>query len=217
TRAARSSTAPWRRSRTATEATPSACGWRATASTRGPCRAWPTSPSSAGCTSCAWPPAPTRSRCWPRSWRGPPYATSRSPGRRCTTSSSASPGPRRRPPPMLRKIVIIALREYNAAVRTKAFVVSLVFLPVLMLGSFGVQALLRNKVDTTAKHFAVIDRSEGEGVLAGLQATTERRNAAGLRDASGRQVRPEYVLERVAPPESPDALNAVRLEQSDRV
>ncbi len=102
---------------------------------------------------------------------------------------------------MLRKIVVIALREYNAAVRTKAFVVSLVFLPVLMLGSFGVQALVRNKVDITAKHFAVIDHTE-EGVLPALEVIARKRNEAGLRDPSGKQVRPEYVLERVPPPDS---------------
>jgi ABC-2 type transport system permease protein len=118
---------------------------------------------------------------------------------------------------MLRKILVIAAREYNAAVRTKAFLVSLVFLPLLMLGSFGVQALLRNKVDTTAKHFAVIDRTPGEGVLGALQAAAAQRNETELRDPSGKQVKPEYVLERVAPPDSPDALNVARLEQSDRV
>jgi len=118
---------------------------------------------------------------------------------------------------MLRKILVIALREYNAAVRTKAFVVSLVFLPVLMLGSFTVQALLRDKVDTSAKHFAVIDRTEGEGVLAALQAATRQRNETELRDPSGKQVKPEYVLERVAPADSEEAQQALRLEQSERV
>jgi ABC-2 type transport system permease protein len=118
---------------------------------------------------------------------------------------------------MGRKILVIALREYNAAVRTKAFVVSLVFLPVLMLGNFAVQAMLRDKVDTGTKHFAVIDHTEGEGIFTALQAAAARRNETELRDPSGRQVKPEYVLERVPPPDSPDALPALRLEQSDRV
>ncbi len=68
----------------------------------------------------------------------------------------------------MRKLLVIAVREYTAAVRTKAFLVSLVLLPVLMLGSFVVQALLRDRVDTSPKHFAVIDRSPGEEVLAAL-------------------------------------------------
>jgi ABC-2 type transport system permease protein len=118
---------------------------------------------------------------------------------------------------MGRKVLVIALREYNAAVRTKAFVVSLVFLPVLMLGNFAVQALLRDKVDTKAKHFAVIDHTADEGIFTALQAAAEKRNETELRDPEGHQVRPEYVFERVAPPDSPEALDELRLEQSDRV
>jgi ABC-2 type transport system permease protein len=118
---------------------------------------------------------------------------------------------------MLRKVFVIARREYNAAVRTKAFIVSLVFLPVLMGGSIAVQALLRDKVDTRPKHFAVIDRTADGGVSTALQAAAETRNKTELRDPSGKQVKPEYVLERVAAPDSPEALSAVRLEQSDRV
>jgi ABC-2 type transport system permease protein len=117
----------------------------------------------------------------------------------------------------MRKVLVIAVREYNAAVRTKAFLVSLVLLPVLMLGSFGVQALLRDRVDTKAKHFAVIDRTPGEGIIGPLQAAAKARNETGLRDTSGRQVKPEFVLERVAPRAGEDALAALRLEQSERV
>src|SRR5579859_7671602 len=101
----------------------------------------------------------------------------------------------------MRKVFVIALREYNAAVRTKAFLVSVVLLPVMMLGSFGVQALLRDRVDTRPKRFAVIDRTPSEWVVGPLQAAATARNETGLRDPSGRQVRPEYVLERVPPPD----------------
>jgi ABC-2 type transport system permease protein len=118
----------------------------------------------------------------------------------------------------MRKVLVIAVREYNAAVRTKAFLVSLVLLPVLMLGSFGVQVLLRDRVDTRPKRFAVIDRTPGEWVVGPLQAAATARNETGLRDPSGRQLRPEYVLERVPPPSGgEDALAALRLEQSERV
>jgi ABC-2 type transport system permease protein len=117
----------------------------------------------------------------------------------------------------MRKVLVIAVREYNAAVRTKAFLVSLVFLPVMMLGSFAVQALLRDRVDIKAKRFAVIDRTPGEVVFGALGRAAAERNEQ-LHDAAGRQVRPEYVLERVAPAgDSPAAWDEVRLEQSERV
>ncbi len=118
----------------------------------------------------------------------------------------------------MRKVFVIAVREYTAAVRTKAFLVSLVLLPVLMLGSFGVQVLLRDRVDTNPKRFAVIDRTPGEEVVGALMTAARVRNETQLRDDAGRQVRPEYVLERVPPPgDSADALAALRLEQSERV
>jgi ABC-2 type transport system permease protein len=116
----------------------------------------------------------------------------------------------------MRKVLVIAVREYNAAVRTKAFLVSLVLLPVLMLGSFGVQALLRDRVDTSPKHFAVIDRTSGEEVFAALEEKAKERNEKQLRNAAGRQIRPEYVLERV-PPASDKDIDPLRLELSDRV
>jgi ABC-2 type transport system permease protein len=118
----------------------------------------------------------------------------------------------------MRKILVIALREYNAAVRTKAFLISLVFLPVVLLGSFGVQVLLRDRVDTRAKRFAVIDRSPAPGVFEALAAAAARHNETQVRDASGRQTKPEFLLERVAPrDDSPEALDELRLEQSERV
>ena len=101
--------------------------------------------------------------------------------------------------PNMRKVFVIAVREYNAAVRTKAFLVSLIFLPILMLGSFAMQALLRDRVDTTPKHFAVIDRTQGEQIFAALQQAAAERNEKELRDSSGRQVQPEYVLEKATP------------------
>jgi ABC-2 type transport system permease protein len=112
---------------------------------------------------------------------------------------------------MLRKILIIAVREYNAAVRTKAFLVSLVLFPVLMLGSMGAQTLLRGAGDTKPKHFAVIDRTAGEEVLAALQT------AAAERSKAAHEAIAEYVLERVPQPQSADELPALRLAQSDRV
>lgn len=118
----------------------------------------------------------------------------------------------------MRKTLLIALRDYNASVRTKSFVISLVFLPVMMLGSFAVQALLKDRVDTKPKHFAVIDRTDGEAIFPALLAAAETRNTTQIRDASGRQTKPAFVLEGV-PPSATDAeaVAEQRLELSDRV
>ena len=62
----------------------------------------------------------------------------------------------------MRKIIVVAAREYQAAVRTKAFIIMLVAMPVLMSGSIVSMKLLEGQVDTADKRIAVLDRS---GVL----------------------------------------------------
>ena len=69
------------------------------------------------------------------------------------------------------------VREYNAAVRTKAFLISLVVFPVLIGGSVGLQLLLKDKVDTAEKRFAVIDRTPGEKLVEKLAVALKQEVA----------------------------------------
>ncbi|MBL8740205.1 MAG: hypothetical protein JNK04_03895, partial [Myxococcales bacterium] len=39
----------------------------------------------------------------------------------------------------MRKVIAVALREYKAAVQTKAFVISLLLMPIIVAISIGVQ------------------------------------------------------------------------------
>lgn len=111
------------------------------------------------------------------------------------------------------KIWQIALREYNAAVRSKAFIISIVLMPILMGGSILAQKLFAGQRDTTDKRIAVVDRT---GQLAPvLVRAAEMRNQAEVFDESGRKVRPAYQID-VAPPAEGDPL-AQQLELSDRV
>ena len=57
------------------------------------------------------------------------------------------------------KSYIVALREYRAAVRSKAFVITLVAMPILMGGAIVGQLLLKDQVDTKNKNFVIVDRS----------------------------------------------------------
>jgi len=59
----------------------------------------------------------------------------------------------------MRKIIVLAVREYQAAVKTKAFIISILAMPVFMGLSIGAQTLLRDKVDTTDKRIAVLDQT----------------------------------------------------------
>jgi len=114
----------------------------------------------------------------------------------------------------LRKALKIAAREYKASVRTKGFIVALVLAPVLMSGSTLAFVLLKDRVDTTDKHIAVVDRS---GVVAeALVAAAQERNAAEVHDESGKKVKPAYLLEVVEPDADDPAAQRVELSDSVR-
>jgi len=51
----------------------------------------------------------------------------------------------------MNKIFIIAKREYKAAVRTKAFLVSLILLPIFMGGGLLVFSIMKDNVDIDNK------------------------------------------------------------------
>src|SRR5437870_3905174 len=100
----------------------------------------------------------------------------------------------------MRKIMVIAAREYQAAVKTKSFVISLILMPVMIGGGILMELVLKNQVDITAKRFAVVDRSPGQGLYPVLEAAARERNDKSIFDpATGKQVKPVFTLERVEP------------------
>ena len=62
----------------------------------------------------------------------------------------------------MRKVRVIASREYQAAVRTKAFVFSIVMVPVLWGASIGLQVLMKKAEDQTTKK--VLDLLDGSSL-----------------------------------------------------
>src|SRR5579864_5164975 len=91
----------------------------------------------------------------------------------------------RTPNGRMRKIWIVAVREYSAAVRTKAFMIGLLMMPLMMGGSLIVQHLLKGFRDTSDKHFAVIDRSPDGRFFAAIQEAVKNHNAAPATKAQG--------------------------------
>ena len=121
----------------------------------------------------------------------------------------------------MRKIFVIAAREYRAAVRSKAFVVTLVLMPVLMGASAGVQVLFKKFEDTTEKKFAVVDRSPDGKIAEALAADAVIYNTLLITDPqTGGRIHPAMSLEVVAP-SSPGpggrAAAAVRVVAASRV
>jgi len=57
------------------------------------------------------------------------------------------------------KTMVVAIREYLSAVRTKGFVIGVILMPLLMGGGVIVQKFTQDIVDLRPKKCAVIDRS----------------------------------------------------------
>jgi ABC-2 type transport system permease protein len=98
------------------------------------------------------------------------------------------------------KVLAVAVREYRAAVQTKAFIISLLMMPLLMFGSIGLQRLVRQAEDRTTKKFAVVDRTPGRQLSEALDAAVERRNRMEVYGPeTGEQTAPKFELVPVEP------------------
>ncbi len=114
----------------------------------------------------------------------------------------------------MHKILLIAKREYIAVVQTKAFIISLVALPLLCSSAVLPMVLANSKKDIQEKTIAVLDRSgvAAAVVIGSLKKTNERE----LFDkTTGLQVMPRYKFETLAPSGGDPALQVLAL--SDRI
>ena len=127
---------------------------------------------------------------------------------------------------MLGRILVIAHREFVAAVFNKAFIIGVLAVPLIMAISIGAQFYAQKKTDVTPRRFAVLDRS-GQ-LYAALAAQAKARNES-LR-ANGESVavplkgqtfkvdmppQPEFVPEEFK--FNGDDLKAAELQLSERV
>ena len=113
----------------------------------------------------------------------------------------------------MRKILVIARREYTAMVGSKAFVISIAIMPILMLGGAVVPQLLRNKVDTGEKRIVVLD--ESGALFDSIEKAVAARNEFATHDPeTGKQIAPIYKVE--AGP-SEDVNDELRLKLSNEI
>jgi ABC-2 type transport system permease protein len=120
---------------------------------------------------------------------------------------------------LVNKTLVIAGREFSAAVKSKAFLVSLVLMPLMMFGGIAVQSLTDKIADVKDKRIAVIDRSPGGEIAPALVRAADSRNANSIFDENGKQNKPKILIEVVKPTElaDEDAVKRQRLELSNRV
>ena len=106
----------------------------------------------------------------------------------------------------MNKIYTVASSEFGTLVRSRAFLISLVLMPVLMAGSIYLARATRNTTDDVTRRFAIVDHSGG--LAESITAAANARNASG--GVSGR-----FESEIVRPGDRP--AEEVRLELSNRV
>lgn len=83
----------------------------------------------------------------------------------------------------MRKVWVIARRDFLAAVRSKAFVVTILFMPLLMGLSIGVQILFKKMEDAKSKHCVVLDRTPGQKYATILKTAGTVLDAAKEKDS----------------------------------
>src|SRR5579859_7666018 len=111
---------------------------------------------------------------------------------------------------MKNKALIVAVSEFTTLTRSKAFLIGLALMPIIMAIAFGVQKFTRENVDTTDRRFVVIDRS---GVLyPSIAAAAGHANQSAFE--GGTQKAPRYLpVEQSFAPDD----QAARAALSDRV
>jgi ABC-2 type transport system permease protein len=111
---------------------------------------------------------------------------------------------------MKNKALIVAVSEFTTLTRSKAFLVGLALMPVIMAIGFGVQKFTRENVDTKDRRFVVVDRS---GVLyQAIAAAAEQSNQSGADGGTRRAPRYLPTEQSFAPDDQ-----AARSVLSDRV
>ena len=117
---------------------------------------------------------------------------------------------------MWRKIFAVGRAEYLQAVRSKAFLIGVLALPIMMGGSIAAQVILKDQVDLTPRRCAIVDPT-GE-LWPVLETAAAERNAEAIwktDEESGerKQKRPEFLLEL----HTPEPGEETELALSDKV
>jgi len=114
---------------------------------------------------------------------------------------------------MLRRILLVAKRDYLAAIRSKPFLFGLIVTPVLAGSGFIGIAVMKAKPDIAERRIAVIDRTRA--VAPALAEAVEEKNRTDIFDKiTGKQTEPRCTIE-IVPGDDADP-TAQRLALSDR-
>jgi ABC-2 type transport system permease protein len=109
----------------------------------------------------------------------------------------------------MNRTLIVAQSEFATLVRSKAFIISIIFMPIVMIGSIALIRATKDSGDVKDRPFAFVDRS---GVMApAIEAAAAERSASARDGRTVARFIPVAVPPDGRPPEE------LRLELSDRV
>jgi ABC-2 type transport system permease protein len=96
------------------------------------------------------------------------------------------------------EILILALREFKASVKTKGFIIGLIVFPIFMGGGLFAWAMFEDRVDVSSKTIHIVDNTGqvGEAVV----NAARNRNENEITDTTtGKQIKPSYEIVLVEP------------------
>jgi ABC-2 type transport system permease protein len=114
----------------------------------------------------------------------------------------------------MNKILMVAMREYKAIVKTKGFLIGLAIAPIFMAGGFLFAIAAEKMADTKDQRLAIVDASGAIAPVIILAA--QERNKTEVHDPkTGKKVKPAYQVEVLAADANDPARR--RLELSDQI
>jgi len=119
----------------------------------------------------------------------------------------------------MNKMFTVAKREFKAAVMTKAFIISITMMPLMIGGSILIQMMVKDVKSTKDKTFVVIDRTPDGKVYAALELVMNVRNKELIFDKETRNQKDcKYVISRQKSSEAtPEAILQQRYELAEQV
>lgn len=118
------------------------------------------------------------------------------------------------------KTFAVARNEYLNAVRSKAFVIGVLMMPVFMTGTIVVQALTKDKLDLDDRRFAVVDPTGR--ILPAIEEAARARDEHEVfeveEDGTRHQVKPRFIPEAFTPEGDgtrPDVVLSERVRQGE--
>jgi ABC-type Na+ efflux pump permease subunit len=114
-----------------------------------------------------------------------------------------------------RKIWIVASTEFGSAIRTKAFIVGILLMPVITGLSVVIQLFVAKRTDTRPRMIAIVDRT-GE-LYPALDRAAQSHNAQTIDLRSKKAVRPRIQASSITTQSQGEVAPMVLLELSDRI